>query len=142
MNDMPFPADVPPALQALFTRDSAPHAMGIRLVSVGEGSAVLSLTVGAEHSNLIGLCHGGVIFTLADTAMGLAAFTNNPDTAVTQSADIHYITPAHPGEVLTATARLISRKGRTGIYDVTVTGPQDRVVALMRAQARFLAPRV
>jgi acyl-CoA thioesterase len=82
-----------------------------------------------------GICHGGFIFTLADSAFAFACNSYNQNT-VAQQNQITYLTPGQAGEILTATASEVSRMGRSGIYDVTVTGEDGRTVALFRGLSR------
>ncbi len=144
MSAFPRP-DTPPEILSLWQNDPAPLALGIRLLRARGGESELALSVGAAHGNIHGLCHGGVIFTLADTAMGFAALSGGADgetvTALTQSATINFLSPARAGEELVARAVLAGRHGRSALYDVTVVASEGRQVALMRAQARFLLPR-
>jgi acyl-CoA thioesterase len=76
-------------------------------------------------------CHGGLVFTLADTAFAYACNACNRVT-VALGAEITFVAPAHAGDVLTATARERSRTGRTGVYDVEVTNAAGTLVALFR----------
>ena len=76
-------------------------------------------------------CHGGIVFTLADTAFAYACNAYNRVT-VALGAEITFVAPARAGEVLIATARERSRTGRTGIYDVEVTNGDGALVALFR----------
>lgn len=118
--------------------DALPLELGIALTLASGGQAETRVTVEPRHVNIHGICHGGLIFTLADTCFGFAAHSSGAERAVTQAANISYISPAKVGEVLTARAAVISRAGRTGIIDVTVTAGDGRTVALLRGQARFL----
>lgn len=118
--------------------DALPLELGIALTLASGGQAETRVTVEPRHVNIHGICHGGLIFTLADTCFGFAAHSSGAERAVTQAANISYISPAKVGEVLTARAAVISRAGRTGIIDLTVTAGDGRTVALLRGQARFL----
>lgn len=123
---------------AMWADDSANHWLGTEIVSIGPGRAVMSLRLRDHHLNSHRIGHGGVIFSLADSAFAYAANSHGPMT-VAQHNQITYISPAHPAEVLTATAVEISRHGRSGIYDVTVTGGDGRMIALLRAHSRQIA---
>ena len=126
---------------ALWADDAASHGLGMTLDHVGAGSSRLSMTVRPDMVNGLGLCHGGFIVTLADSAM---AFASNAygDRAVAQHITITYIRPGKPGEILTATATERSKQGRSGIYDVSVTGSSDgSVVAEFRGHTRFSGGR-
>jgi acyl-CoA thioesterase len=144
MSAFPRP-DTTPEILSLWQKDPAPQTLGIRLLRARDGEAELALSVGAVHGNIHGLCHGGVIFTLADTAMGFAALSGGANgaavTALTQGATINFLSPAREGEELLARAVLAGRHGRSALYDVTVSASEGRQVALMRAQARFLVPK-
>lgn len=104
-------------------------------VSVTEaGSAVASFEVRKNMVNGHDLCHGGYIFTLADSAFAFACNTYNRVT-VAASASIEFLRPGRLGDKLVATASEVSRGGRTGIYDVTVTNQGGDVVAIFRGRS-------
>jgi acyl-CoA thioesterase len=102
---------------------------------VAPGEAVMSMVVTDAMVNGHGTCHGGYIFTLADSAFAFACNTYNQNT-VGQQAAITYIAPAFAGEKLVADAREVSRPGRGGIYDVTVTNPAGETIAIFRGHSR------
>ena len=120
---------------AMRADDRAADWFGHEIVSVGPGIATLRMRVRDEHLNGHGICHGGVIFTLADTAFAYACNSFNR-LVVAQHNTISYLSPGKPGEMLTAVAAEASRAGRSGIYDVTVTGEDGRKVALFRGASR------
>jgi acyl-CoA thioesterase len=122
----------------MWADDSANHWLGTEIVSVGAGRAIMSLQVTDRHLNSHRICHGGYIFALADTAFAYASNSHN-QWAVAQHNQITYLSPAQPGETLTASAVEVSRKGRSGIYDVTVTADDGRMVALLRAHSRTIS---
>lgn len=126
------------AAEAMWTSDAASKWMGLTLEAIGPGHARMSLTVAPDHLNGHGICHGGVIFTLADSAFAFACNSHNR-VAVAQHNSISYLSPGQPGEVLTAEAREISLNGRSGITDVVVTGGDGRQVALFRGASRQIA---
>lgn len=127
------------APSSFWSRSALPHHLGFALLELGDGHAVVRVRLTPELLNAHGTVHGGLVFTLADTAFGMAA-NGGPARAVTQQADIRFISPAAAGEVLTARATQVSRAGRTAILDVTVTAGDDaRVIALFRGQARFIS---
>ncbi|MBF9029406.1 hydroxyphenylacetyl-CoA thioesterase PaaI [Rhodobacterales bacterium HKCCE3408] len=123
--------------EAMMANDRASPWFGMTLDEVGPGYAKMSLTVRDDHLNGHSICHGGVIFALADSAFAFACNTHNRN-AVAQHNQISYLSPGRGGEVLTAEAREISLKGRSGITDVTVTGGDGRVVALFRGASRMI----
>ncbi|MEM9968202.1 MAG: hydroxyphenylacetyl-CoA thioesterase PaaI [Pseudomonadota bacterium] len=124
--------------QIMFDNDVASTSLGIRLLDITAGSAVLSMPVRADMLNGHGICHGGFIFLLADSAFAFACNSYN-EVVVAQQNQISYIAPGHAGENLVARATEASRTGRSGIYDVIVTGQDDRTIALFRGLSRRIA---
>ncbi len=123
--------------EAMWAEDSASRALGMTLDSVAPGAARLSMTVTARMVNGHGMCHGGYIFTLADSAFAFACNTHN-ERAVAAHCAVSFLRPARLGETLTATAEERHRAGRSGITDVRVTGTDGSVVAEFRGQSRTL----
>lgn len=121
----------------MWAADRASQALGMTLDTIGPGTAALSMSVRADMVNGHGLCHGGYIFTLADSAFAFACNTYNART-VAQQNQITFVSPGKADEVLTASAAEVSRQGRSGTYDVTVTGGDGRTVALMRGLSRTI----
>ena len=117
--------------KAMWSRDNASSGMGIQIDEVGPGHSVLSMTVQDHHLNGHSICHGGFIFTLADSAFAFACNSYNR-LVVAQQNTISYLSPGQPGERLLARANEASLNGRSGVYDVVVTGAQGRKVALFR----------
>ncbi|HEY0327585.1 MAG TPA: hydroxyphenylacetyl-CoA thioesterase PaaI [Rhodopseudomonas sp.] len=117
--------------------DRATKTLGIALVRVGPGEAVLTMTVREEMANGHGICHGGFIFTLADSAFAYACNSHGQRT-VAQHCAVTFVLPVHAGATLTAHAVERSRAGRGGIYDVTVRAG-DNVVAEFRGHSRTVA---
>jgi len=125
------------ASEAMWAKDAASKAMGMQIDEIGPGRAVLSLRVRPDQLNGHGICHGGVIFTLADSAFAFACNSGNV-LAVAQENQITFLAPGQPGERLMAVAEEQATAGRSGVYDVRVTGEDGRVVALMRGLSRRL----
>jgi acyl-CoA thioesterase len=121
--------------EAMWADDRASKWIGMRLEEVGPGRARLSLDVREDHLNGHGICHGGVIFALADSAFAFACNSHNR-VAVAQHNSISYLSPGKGGETLVAEAREVSLTGRSGLTDVTVTGGDGRAVALFRGASR------
>ncbi len=122
---------------AMWSDDAASPWVGMELVSVEEGRAVLALEVAAHHCNGHGICHGGVTFTLADSAFAYACNSRNQST-VAQHNSITYLAPGRLGDRLTAAAQEVSLTGRSGIYDVTVTNQDGTPIALFRGLSRAI----
>src|SRR5689334_25445491 len=112
--------------KAMWAEDRASRGLGMELVSVGPGRAELAMTVTDRMVNGHDLCHGGFIFTLADSAFAFACNTYNQRT-VAQHCAVTFLTAGKLGDRLTARAVEVSRRGRSGIYDITVTR-QDGIV--------------
>ena len=106
------------AAHEMFDRDKASQALGIELVSAGDGAAVARMRVTAEMVNGHGMTHGGFVFLLADTAFAFAC--NTRGRAVASGADVDFLSPVREGDVLVATATERVLRGRSGLYDVTV----------------------
>jgi acyl-CoA thioesterase len=123
--------------QAMWAADSASRAMGMAIEAVGPGRAVLTMTVTEIMVNGHGMCHGGHIFTLADSAFAFACNSHNQNT-VAFHCEITYVAPSQLGEVLRAEAIERSRQGRTGVYDVSVTGTSQRLIAEFRGISRTI----
>jgi acyl-CoA thioesterase len=105
---------------AMLSRDRAAQALGITIEEAREGSARLAMTIAETMVNGHAIAHGGVVFTLADTAFAFACNSRNvPHVAL--SATVSFIEPARVGERLIAEAQERSLKGRTGVYDVNVS---------------------
>jgi acyl-CoA thioesterase len=115
----------------MYERDHAAQALGITVEAIGPGFARCRMSVRDDMVQGHATCHGGLTFTLADTAFAYACNACNRAT-VAQGAQIAFLAPARAGDVLCATARERSRSGRTGIYDVEVTNGQGTLVALFR----------
>lgn len=122
---------------AMWATDNASRALGMKIIDVGPGRAILTMTVADTMTNGHGMCHGGFIFTLADSAFAFACNSRNQN-AVAQHCNVTYIRPGKRGDVLTAQAVERSRSGRSGIYDITVTGSDGKVVAEFRGHSRVI----
>ena len=105
---------------AMWADDTASAGLGMRLVSVGDGTAVLEMPVRDDMVNGHGMAHGGFVFTLADSAFAFACNSYNRR-AVAAGAEIRFRRPTRLGDELVATAVERSSDGRDGVYDVTVT---------------------
>ena len=122
------------AARRMWDEDKASQALGMSLADIGPGFAVLSMTVRADMANGHGMCHGGFMFLLADSAFAFACNSHN-QRAVAAGAEIHFVAPAKVGDVLTARATEQHREGRSGFYDVRVTDQNDALIALFRGRS-------
>ena len=106
----------------------------LEVVSVGEGKAKVKLEVEDQHLNAAGIAHGGIVFTLADFAMGLAAHSHGR-MAVTLGADISFFSPGKIGSVIYATAEELSLRKSIASYLISVNDEQGNLLATMKCQA-------
>lgn len=118
----------------MFARDHASQSLGITIDSVAPGRAELTMPVREDMLNGHAICHGGFIFTLADSAFAFACNSYNVMTVASGCA-IDFVAPAREGDVLTAKARERSVSGRTGVYDIEVKNQRGETVALFRGKS-------
>lgn len=120
--------------QAMYASDNASQALGMRIVKVLPGYAQLTMTVRPDMVNGHALCHGGLIFTLADSTFAFACNSHNFVTVAAGCA-IEFLAPAHEGDVLTATGQERALAGRSGIYDVDVRNGAGALIAVFRGKS-------
>ena len=120
--------------EVMWSRDRATNALGMELTRIKPGEAWLSMLVRGDMVNGHHICHGGLIFTLADSAFAYACNSYNLNT-VASACHIDFLAPAKEGETLQAHAVERSRSGRTGVYDVTVSTHSGVTVALFRGKS-------
>ena len=120
--------------EAMFARDNAAQALGIKIVRVQPGASLLTMTVRSDMVNGHHICHGGMIFSLADTVFAYACNSYNKNT-VASACHIDFLAPAKEGETLEAEAVEQSASGRTGVYDITVRNNHGKTIALFRGKS-------
>jgi acyl-CoA thioesterase len=121
--------------ETMFAVDTASKdTMGMELLSCEPGRAVIRMTVQGLHLNGHQICHGGFIFTLADSTFAFACNSYNRNT-VAAGASIEFLKPAHAGDVLTCEAVEQVLSGRHGVYDMKVTNQRGEVVAMFRGKS-------
>ena len=121
----------------MFENDRASKALGMQIVEVRPGSAVLAMTVRDDMLNGHDICHGGVIATLADSAFAFACNSYNELTVASGFA-IELLAPGRLGDVLTARCTEASKSGRTGVYDTEITNQRGERVALFRGRSHTM----
>lgn len=121
--------------RAMWNDDSASQRLDMSLDHIAPGHATLSMTITDSMSNGHGNCHGGYMFTLADSAFAFACNSYN-QLAVAQHCSITYLMPGRIGDRLTATATEVSRRGRSGIYDIRITNQAGEQIAEFRGHSR------
>lgn len=129
------------AAAAMWERDRASKALGMRIVRVSPGHAELAMTVRNDMVNGHAICHGGFVFTLADSAFAFACNSYNMNT-VANGCAIEFLAPAREGDVLTAVAQEQAQVGRNGVYDVDVRNQEGTVVAMFRGKSTRIKGQV
>ena len=115
-------------------QDRASRLLGMRLREVRPGHARLSMRVTQEMLNAQDVCHGGMIFSLADSSFGYASNSHN-QRALAASCSIEFLAPAQLGDELTAEAQETAHVGRTRLYSVRVTNQRNELVALFNGKS-------
>ena len=128
--------------EAMWSRDRAAQALGMKIVRVQPGKSLLTMAVRSDMVNGHHICHGGMIFTLADTAFAYACNSYNKNT-VASACHIDFLAPGMEHDTLDAEAVERSQSGRTGVYDVTVKSRQSgRTIALFRGKSYRISGEV
>ena len=120
--------------RAMYERDACAQAMGMDIVEMDEGYAVVTMTITPQMLNGHKTCHGGQLFSLADTAFAYACNSQGL-AAVASAASIDFLRPAFTGDLLTATARVKQQGKLTGVYDIEIVNQQQKTVALFRGKS-------
>ncbi len=127
--------------KAMYDRDPASQALGMKLDAIRPGYAQMSMRVRADMLNGHATCHGGFIFMLADSAFAFACNSHNHNT-VGAGCTIDYLAPGREGERLIAEAIEQALAGKTGVYDVTVKNEEGRTIALFRGKSHRVSGMV
>lgn len=128
--------------ETMFAVDTASKdTMGMELLACEPGRAVMRMAVRALHLNGHQICHGGFIFTLADSTFAFACNSHNKN-AVAAGCAIEFLRPAHAGDVLTCEGIEQTLSGRHGIYDMRVSNQRGEVVAMFRGKSAVIAGTV
>ena len=122
------------ACKSMYDADACSRWLGMRVEAISPGYARVTMTVRPEFLNGHRTCHGGLIFTLADSAFAFACNSHNLNT-VAAGCSVEFLRPAHGGDVLAAEATEQVLSGRHGIYDVRVTNQAGEVVAMFRGKS-------
>ena len=120
--------------QALYAKDKASQALGIRIVEIRPGHARLAMLVRGDMVNGHRICHGGMVFTLADSAFAFACNSYNEST-VAAAASIDFLAASYEGDELTAVATELWRTRRNGIYEITVTNQKGARIVFFRGRS-------
>jgi acyl-CoA thioesterase len=123
--------------KSMFANDRASKALGMQIVEVTPGGAVMTMTVRDDMVNGHDICHGGLMATLADSAFAFACNSYN-ELTVASGFSIDIVAPARLGDVLTARCTEVSKAGRTGVYDSEITNQRGERVAIFRGRSYTL----
>ncbi len=126
--------------ETMLVDDHASRALGIDIAEVAAGRALARMRVRRDMLNGFGICHGGLISTLADTAFAYACNSANHVT-VAAGISVDFVAPAHEGDELSALCEQRTQQARTGVYDVVVRNQHGHTVALMRGRSHRLKGR-
>ena len=118
----------------MYANDTASKALGIEIEIPEVGSAVATMRIREDMTNGFDMCHGGLIFTLADSAFAFACNAYD-DVTVAGSGTVEFLRPAFEGDELRAVALEEHRGKRSGVYAVEVVNQRDEFVALFRGRA-------
>jgi acyl-CoA thioesterase len=120
--------------EAMIGKCGLSQSLGMKIIDAGPKYSVVEMVLEDRHLNGFSIAHGGAIFALADTAFAHACNSDNVVT-VAQQCQINFLQPGRAGDLLTATAKGRTHSGRTGIYDVTITGSDGGVIAEFRGMS-------
>jgi acyl-CoA thioesterase len=126
---------------AMFASDATTQGLKMQILEVGEGTATLSMLIRPDMLNGHKTCHGGYLFTLADSAFAFACNSRNQVT-VAAGCSIEYLAPGREGDLVTATVTEQSLSGRTGVYDARLTNQHGLLIALFRGKSHRLNAEV
>lgn len=123
--------------RTMFAADGCSQALGMQIEAVTPGYARLSMTVRDDMLNAHKTCHGGMLFTLADSTFGYCCNAANK-AAVAQTCEIVFLRPGKLGDRLTAECTERAVEGRSGVYDVTITNQSGDIIAMFRGKSRLI----
>jgi phenylacetic acid degradation protein PaaD len=129
------------AVEALWRGDAASRQLGMSIESCRPGCASVTMRIRTDMVNGHGICHGGLIFALADSAFAFAC-NSHGDNTVAAGASIEFLRPVRAGDALRAVATERWRRGRSGIYEVEVQNQKGEAVALFRGRSHQIAGRL
>lgn len=123
--------------EKMYSQDGCSNLLSLKIEQMDQGSATVSMMVTRDMLNGFETCHGGMIFSLADSAFAFACNSEN-QVAVAAGCSIEYVRPGRAGDTLTAVAQARSQGKVTGTYDIEITNQDGKLVALFRGKAHRL----
>lgn len=118
-------------VQHMMQNDLFSQWLGIDVIEIKEGYSKITMTVRTEMINGFGIVHGGICFSLADSAFAFAC-NNRNNLSVALDTSINFTKPVHVGDVLIAEAQELHNGRSTGLYHITITNQQNQIVALFK----------
>ena len=115
----------------MYDNDPFSQWLGIERLEDGPGVSVLRMTVRAEMTNGFGIAHGGITFSLADSALAFACNSHGKK-AVSVECDINHLHPVRTGDILTARAEEVSKSNKIGVYQIGITNQDGLLVATFK----------
>lgn len=118
-------------VQHMLNEDKFSQWLGIELLEIKEGYSRIKMIVREEMMNGLGIVHGGIAFSLADSAFAFAC-NNRNNLSVALDTSINFLKPVHPGDLLIAEAKEMHNGRSTGLYQISICNQQEQVVALFK----------
>ncbi len=126
---------------SMLVNDAASKALGMDIMAMAEGYARVGMRVRDDMINGYGSCHGGMLFSLADSAFAFACNSAN-QAAVAASCNIDFIRPAFKDDALIAEAERIYEGKRSGVYQVRITNQANKLIAIFKGNSAFIGRSV
>ena len=120
--------------EQMFATDTAARTLGMAVTAIGPGTSTVTMTVRPDMLNGFGICHGGLVATLADTAFAYAC-NSYDEMTVASGFDIDLLAASREGDLLTARAAVVSQGSRTGLYDIAVSNQRGEAIAAFRGRS-------
>jgi acyl-CoA thioesterase len=127
--------------QHMFSTDALSQSLGMQIQTVDEGKAVVSMQVKQDMVNGHQTCHGGIIFSLADSAFAFAC-NSQDQVAVASNCSIDFLRPALIGDKLTAISEVQYQGNKTGVYQTMVTNQNNQLIAIFKGKSARLGMNV
>lgn len=128
MSTQPTPNEV---VAHMMQHDLFSQWLGIEVIEIREGYSKIKMTVREEMINGFGIVHGGIAFSLADSAFAFACNNRNV-LSVALDTSINFLKPVHPGDILTAEAKELHNGKSTGLYHISISNQKDHIVAVFK----------
>ncbi|MBU2020148.1 MAG: hydroxyphenylacetyl-CoA thioesterase PaaI [Bacteroidetes bacterium] len=121
----------------MMNQDHFSQWLGITVISIDNGKCILGMQVKSEMVNGFGIAHGGITFSLADSALAFASNSHGKH-CVSIETSIHHLRPVNVGDQLTANCQEINRGKSLGLYEVKITNQDQKLVAFFKGQVKII----